>query len=462
MFHYIYLIREREFREKNVNVFKLGKTTQAAASRIKGYPKDSEGLIIIQVQDSGVSETKLLRKFRDMFKPREDIGREYFEHTNPGDMIKLILEEFHCPVFNDFMKNETPPGRTAILPKQMTKVLLDKIKLDLAKSFDSEKKKELKTINITQLKELTVPDNFKAIVKSKEKPFIIDYYDVHFTSEELCEYKSVYLEYDELLHSENISKFITFLTKVMIADLTVCDRMFILSETPRDLISQLHVIHLLLTFKEYKSDETETESVTNKPSEKILIDCVPGINTVFKNVHKHVLPEIPGRLSEFSAITGKSIKKIYTNIIYYKGNYIRVPAGEMSDKFDNSLFNPGEHVHSLVIQTDDEEIFMGPCYCVLEKGKLPGAKRSIYNMVVSPDGTIKTEYEKKCVEGIDTDKFFNNNITHSIYDLLVRISGDHAMIISYRIKYVHKLVRKDTNLLTGVTFESYELPYVKF
>ncbi len=77
--NYVYLIREREFIRTNDEIYKLGKTTQTPNSRLQGYPKESEVLLYIDVNDCHAMEKELISEFDERYKHRDDIGREYYE-----------------------------------------------------------------------------------------------------------------------------------------------------------------------------------------------------------------------------------------------------------------------------------------------------------------------------------------------------------------------------------------------
>jgi hypothetical protein len=89
--NYIYLIREREFIvHGNTPIYKIGKTTQNINKRLSCYPKNSELLLAIQVNDAHMAEKELLKEFQQRFIHRKDIGNEYFE-GNENEMMKLIF-----------------------------------------------------------------------------------------------------------------------------------------------------------------------------------------------------------------------------------------------------------------------------------------------------------------------------------------------------------------------------------
>ena len=90
---YIYLLIEREFINAKQSIFKVGKTTQSNNKRIKQYPKGSMLLYQSICQNCGNIEKQIIKKFKEEFKQRKDIGTEYFEgdYKIMIDIIYLII-----------------------------------------------------------------------------------------------------------------------------------------------------------------------------------------------------------------------------------------------------------------------------------------------------------------------------------------------------------------------------------
>lgn len=87
---YVYMIRPREFIRLNENTYKIGKTTQNPNSRLTGYPKGSEVLAFICVNDCDTVEKELMGKFISEFKQALEYGREYFT-GNEGVMLTKFI-----------------------------------------------------------------------------------------------------------------------------------------------------------------------------------------------------------------------------------------------------------------------------------------------------------------------------------------------------------------------------------
>lgn len=90
--NFIYLLQEREFIRLKEPIYKLGKTSNPRG-RFNSYPKGSRIYLLIKCNDCNIAEMELLQKFRDIFVPRLDIGKEYF-WGSLHDMIRTIVRYF--------------------------------------------------------------------------------------------------------------------------------------------------------------------------------------------------------------------------------------------------------------------------------------------------------------------------------------------------------------------------------
>ena len=105
--NYVYLLQEREFIKTKENIYKIGMTKQENLERFHQYPKSSVLLLQTICKDCKKIETLVLKKFKETFKQRKDIGNEYFE-GNYNTMMKIInsiVENETC----DNVKNEDIP-----------------------------------------------------------------------------------------------------------------------------------------------------------------------------------------------------------------------------------------------------------------------------------------------------------------------------------------------------------------
>jgi hypothetical protein len=86
---FIYILREREFVNTNVNIYKIGRTSNWL-KRYKQYPKNSELLFVQLVNNSKEIESEIIKILKEKTNQRRDIGREYFE-SNHNHIIKEVI-----------------------------------------------------------------------------------------------------------------------------------------------------------------------------------------------------------------------------------------------------------------------------------------------------------------------------------------------------------------------------------
>lgn len=86
---YIYLLQEREFIKTNETIYKIGMTVQENLKRFASYPKGSKLLFQMICSDCKVAERDIIKKFKEQFTLRDDIGSEYF-HGDYSAMIGVI------------------------------------------------------------------------------------------------------------------------------------------------------------------------------------------------------------------------------------------------------------------------------------------------------------------------------------------------------------------------------------
>ena len=110
---YIYLLIEREFINAKQSIFKVGKTTQSNNKRIKQYPKGSMLLYQSICQNCGNIEKQIIKKFKEEFKQRKDIGTEYFE----GD-YKIMIDIIYLIIKQECLKEVKKDDQTTL---QITK-----------------------------------------------------------------------------------------------------------------------------------------------------------------------------------------------------------------------------------------------------------------------------------------------------------------------------------------------------
>lgn len=91
--HYLYLVRPKEFCQKDVNIYKIGKTKQNKVyNRLSQYNTNSDLILAIPVIDVDFLETTIKIIFNKIFTIYK--GTEYFQ----GDvelMISIIIDQVH-------------------------------------------------------------------------------------------------------------------------------------------------------------------------------------------------------------------------------------------------------------------------------------------------------------------------------------------------------------------------------
>ena len=85
---FIYMIRTRASLNANENVYKIGKTHRSFNSRMSGYDKGYEIILVVPVASGilDIAERDILEHIGQHFKQRTDYGQEYFE----GDRMQLV------------------------------------------------------------------------------------------------------------------------------------------------------------------------------------------------------------------------------------------------------------------------------------------------------------------------------------------------------------------------------------
>ena len=98
MSEYVYLLITRESIRMKDNVFKIGRTKNIK-NRLRHYPKGTELINVIKVNDAVFVEQEIMRGFKEKFINRTDFGTEYFE----GDINEIKF--YFCEIVN-FNKDE--------------------------------------------------------------------------------------------------------------------------------------------------------------------------------------------------------------------------------------------------------------------------------------------------------------------------------------------------------------------
>lgn len=129
---YIYLIRLREFYTQNIDIYKVGKTSRNFIDRFKEYPKGSELLFTLRVNEIDILERLIIDKLKERFIHKTEYGNEYFEgrHNLMIDTIWSIVIERKSIVPTTLLPLTlgTPTiNATNIAPTKHQEDVLDKI-----------------------------------------------------------------------------------------------------------------------------------------------------------------------------------------------------------------------------------------------------------------------------------------------------------------------------------------------
>jgi hypothetical protein len=130
----LYIIQEREFVNKNEEIYKTGRTSNLA-KRICDYPKGSIVHFAIHSKNCIQDESELFKEFCLKFKARPDIGREYFE-GNIKEMISTMTQyiiSINLPITNQEEEDTISPENIKIkntqesIKKDVTIVIMEYI-----------------------------------------------------------------------------------------------------------------------------------------------------------------------------------------------------------------------------------------------------------------------------------------------------------------------------------------------
>jgi hypothetical protein len=107
MSQYIYLLQEREFIKTKEHVYKVGMTKKENHERFNQYPKGSVLLFQIICNNCKNMEKLVLKKFKETFKQRKDIGNEYFEgeYKVMIDIIYLTIKD-ELNIYEEIINDE--------------------------------------------------------------------------------------------------------------------------------------------------------------------------------------------------------------------------------------------------------------------------------------------------------------------------------------------------------------------
>jgi len=138
---HLYFLQEREFKNSNEHVYKLGKTKQEFGKRTANYPKNS--IIYLQVFVDNVDEREniAIKYFKQNFKHREDIGNEYFE-GDKYEMERAIYKISRSLDVNEVLALDEKLKKFTHQLKELKNLNVLTLEQQITKIKDKNKKKE--------------------------------------------------------------------------------------------------------------------------------------------------------------------------------------------------------------------------------------------------------------------------------------------------------------------------------
>lgn len=132
---YIYLLQEREFIRCNEQTFKIGRT-KGLNNRFSAYPKDSELLMLCDVDNSVDAERRLIECFKNTFVQQRQYGNEYF--AGDVNQMKSVISQLFVTI------------PKILKPKKM----LPTLPIKLFKRHDKPPQKPLPTLPLIKISTL--------------------------------------------------------------------------------------------------------------------------------------------------------------------------------------------------------------------------------------------------------------------------------------------------------------------
>jgi hypothetical protein len=104
----IYLLHEREFICRNMDIYKIGRTSKPLLTRFNQYPKGSKLLYQRECDNSIKMELNIINFFKNKYNHKTDIGNEYFEgnYNEMIDDINIILKKITEHKYTNRYKQE--------------------------------------------------------------------------------------------------------------------------------------------------------------------------------------------------------------------------------------------------------------------------------------------------------------------------------------------------------------------
>ena len=139
----VYLLREREFLKTNENIYKIGRTTQINDNRIKQYPKGSELILLVTVDNCIFIENKIKILFKQKYTQRKDIGTEYFEgnYINMRNNIFDIITKYETNCHEIIPSDEMIEKKRKYVEDNSRDYLTDFIQSKIVRNVEAAQKR---------------------------------------------------------------------------------------------------------------------------------------------------------------------------------------------------------------------------------------------------------------------------------------------------------------------------------
>lgn len=259
MSQYIYLLQEREFIKTKEHVYKVGMTKKENHERFKQYPKGSVLLFQIICNNCKNMEKLVLKKFKETFKQRKDIGNEYFE----GE-YKSMIDIIYLTIKDDNDEEQENKIKFNLLCEKICKIFPD-YKND--ESFGGNKK----------YIKISIIDNEYVVYYINPK--LMDY--LHYYYENECET----MFYDYIINqyeiNKNVADRLQYLNHLINKKLVCLDKIYDIHST--DFITKINKTKFYINIENY--DDFQIHLTNNKfyckITEKIrqLFHCNTIVNT---------------------------------------------------------------------------------------------------------------------------------------------------------------------------------------
>ena len=289
MSQYIYLLQEREFIKTKEHVYKVGMTKKENHERFNQYPKGSVLLFQMICNNCNNMEKLVLKKFKETFKQRKDIGNEYFEgeYKVMIDIIYLTIKDelnIHEEIINDEeetinTKEEQEQEEEDDDEKdeeQENKIKFNLLCEKICKIFPDYKNDESFGGNKKYIK-ISIIDNEYVVYYINSK--LMDY--LHYYYETECE--TMFADYiiNQYEINKNVADRLQYFNHLINKKIVCVDKIYDISST--DFISKINKTKFYINIENY--DDFQINLTNNKIyckiTEKIrqLFHCNTIVNT---------------------------------------------------------------------------------------------------------------------------------------------------------------------------------------